>query len=407
MAARIVELLVASLMPVLQLLIITGLGSFLAIEAVDILGIDARKHLNNVVFYVFSPALVGSNLAKYMTLKNVLLMWFMPLNILLTYIIGSVLGWILIRLTGPPRALRGLVIGCCSAGNLGNMLLVILPAVCREKGSPFGDVETCSALSLAYGSLSLAVAAIYMWSYVYYIMRFYATSTIPIVPKTDASLTDSLEAPTKPSTTEGCVGLELVPIASSLEHKEKVPFLERMKQGMPKLSTLFDLRVLLAPCTIAAMVGLAVGVIPHMQGLLIGDKAPLRVVQDSAALLGDAAIPTVTLVMGANLVKGLQGGSEMGPSVIIGVIVVRYIALPLSGIAVVKSAMRLGLVHKDPLYQFVLLLQYSVPPAMNIGTMSQLFGNGESECSMILLTSSALAAVAVTIWSAIFMWLVA
>ncbi|CAN1342726.1 Protein PIN-LIKES 1 [Linum perenne] len=81
----------------------------------------------------------------------------------------------------------------------------------------------------------------------------------------------------------------------------------------------------------------------------------------------------------------------MGPSVIIGVIVVRYIALPLSGIAVVKSAMRLGLVHKDPLYQFVLLL----------------FGNGESECSMILLTSSALAAVAVTIWSAIFMWLVA
>ncbi|CAN1184433.1 Protein PIN-LIKES 3, partial [Linum perenne] len=141
------------------------------------------------------------------------------------------------------------------------------------------------------------------------------------------------------------------------------------------------------------MVGLAVGVIPHMQGLLIGDKAPLRVVQDSAALLGDAAIPTVTLVMGANLVKG--------------VIVVRYIALPLSGIAVVKSAMRLGLVHKDPLYQFVLLLQYSVPPAMNIGTMSQLFGNGESECSMILLTSSTLAAVAVTIWSAIFMWLVA
>ncbi|CAN1184434.1 Protein PIN-LIKES 3 [Linum perenne] len=111
--------------------------------------------------------------------------------------------------------------------------------------------------------------------------------------------------------------------------------------------------------------------------------------------------------MGANLVKGLQGGSEMGPSVIIGVIVVRYIALPLSGIAVVKSAMRLGLVHKDPLYQFVLLLQYSVPPAMNIGTMSQLFGNGESECSMILLTSSTLAAVAVTIWSAIFMWLVA
>ncbi|CAN1342727.1 Protein PIN-LIKES 1 [Linum perenne] len=115
------------------------------------------------------------------------------------------------------------------------------------------------------------------------------------------------------------------------------------------------------------MVGLAVGVIPHMQGLLIGDKAPLRVVQDSAALLGLVHILLPDPSFSDHECSGLQGGSEMGPSVIIGVIVVRYIALPLSGIAVVKSAMRLGLVHKDPLYQFVLLLQYSVPPAMNIG----------------------------------------
>ncbi|CAN1244474.1 hypothetical protein LINPERPRIM_LOCUS6100 [Linum perenne] len=37
---------------------------------------------------------------------------------------------------------------------------------------------------------------------------------------------------------------------------------------------------------------------PHLvQEVVIGDKAPLRVVQDSAALLGEAAIPTVTLVV--------------------------------------------------------------------------------------------------------------
>lgn len=40
----------------------------------------------------------------------------MPLNILLTFVVGSLLGWIVIQLTNPPSHLRGLILGCCSAG---------------------------------------------------------------------------------------------------------------------------------------------------------------------------------------------------------------------------------------------------------------------------------------------------
>ena len=59
---------------------------------------------------------------------------------------------------------------------------------------------------------------------------------------------------------------------------------------------------------------------------------------------------------------------------IVGIVVVRYIFLPLLGIAVVKGAMHLSLVHSDALYQFVLLLQYALPPAMNIGTLNLPYG---------------------------------
>jgi len=48
-------------------------------------------------------------------------------------------------------------------------------------------------------------------------------------------------------------------------------------------------------------------------------------------------------------------------------VVVRYVLLPLLGTALVKGAVRLGLVRPDPLYQFIRHLQYAVPPAMNIG----------------------------------------
>jgi hypothetical protein len=56
-------------------------------------------------------------------------------------------------------------------------------------------------------------------------------------------------------------------------------------------------------------------------------------------------------------------------SVIFGIIVARYIALPLIGIFIVRGALRFGFIPQDPLYQFILLLQFAVPPAMNMGNI--------------------------------------
>ncbi|KAM0837390.1 hypothetical protein ACQ4PT_061692 [Festuca glaucescens] len=100
----------------------------------------------------------------------------------------------------------------------------------------------------------------------------------------------------------------------------------------------------------------------------------------------------------------LRGAASVPWSVIAGVVAVRYILLPLLGTVLVKAAVRFGVIQPDPLYQFILLLQYAVPPAMNIGTITQLFGVGESECSVIFVWVYALASVAVTVWSAFFMW---
>jgi hypothetical protein len=46
---------------------------------------------------------------------------------------------------------------------------------------------------------------------------------------------------------------------------------------------------------------------------------------------------------------------------------VRNIFLPLIGIGIVKAAHHLGMVESDSLYQFILLLQYALPPAMTVG----------------------------------------
>ncbi|OWM66513.1 protein PIN-LIKES 3-like [Punica granatum] len=408
------DLFVVASMPVLKVLLITALGLYLALDHVDVMGEATRKQMNRLVYLVFNPALVASNLANTITSESILLLWFMPINILLTFVIGSALGWILIKVTRAPRHLKGLILGCCAAGNLGNLPLIIVPAVCKEKGSPFGDPDVCQTYGLAYASLSMAIGAIYLWSYVYNIVRI-SSNKVSSEVKTEESIEDAKSAfETHKSAQEHTQPLlsldkdasyDLMLPSTISKANGQVTLWHKVKQCMATIAGKINLGSMLTPSTSGAMVGFAIGLVPFIRHLMIGTGAPLRVFEDTASLLGGAAIPCVTLIMGGNLLRGMRG-SGMQLSLIVGVLAVRYILLPLFGIAIVKGALYLGLIHFDPLYMFILLLQFALPPAMNIGTITQLFGAGESECSVVMLWTYALASVALTLWSTFFMWLV-
>lgn len=423
---EILDLFIVALIPVLKTLLITAVGLLLALDRINILGEVARHHLNNLVFYVFIPALVGSSLADTITATSLVSLWFMPVNILLTFVIGSALGWILVKITRTPEHLHGLVIGCCAAGNLGNLLLIIIPAVCEESNSPFGDATTCSTNGQAYVSLSMAIGAVYIWSYVYNIIRAYgnvgdkeitmsSTISIDCSGKTLDIFTENynealLANHDSSSDDEEC---EVPPELNDVEQyqsyhsmdKIKVSTLMKIKQHVKIFVEKTNLKMWFTPSTIATIVGLLIGVISPVRKLMVGDSAPLRVIDSSADLLGEATIPAMTLIVGANLLKGLKR-SEVGVWLIVGILVVRYVALPLVGVGIVKAAQYFGLVGSDSLYQFVLMLQYALPPAMGIGTITQLFEVGESECSVIMLWTYVVASLSLTLWSTFYMWLV-
>ncbi|GLT89291.1 hypothetical protein SLE2022_072790 [Rubroshorea leprosula] len=420
------DLFILALMPVLKVLLVTAVGLFLATDRVNLLGPDARSHLNSLVFYLFSPALIFSNLADTVTMESLRSLWFMPVNILLTLILGSLLGWILVKITKTPPHLQGLVIGCCSAGNIGNLLLVVLPELCEESNSPFGDSSTCSTNAEAYASFSLAILAVYIWSYVYIMMWMYAKKgegngidkdehPDPVIVticggESEDFLQSSREALLSSKSSEGTEGTsdQIEPLPQSIEGKEKgkvLVFLEKIKQHVNNLTSHIKLKMLLAPSTIAAIVGFTVGLVSPIRKLLIGDSAPLRTIYSSAALIGNAAIPCITLIIGANLLKGLRGYG-VGAPMIAGIAAIKFIILPALGVGIVKAANHFGIVESNSLLLFTLLFQYAVPPAMNIGTISQLLGAGQTECSVIMLWTYALATFFLTLWSAFFIWLV-
>ncbi|KAI4325723.1 hypothetical protein MLD38_031097 [Melastoma candidum] len=410
------DLFVVASIPILKVLLVTALGLYLALDTVDILGESARKHVNRMAFFVFNPALVGSNLARTVTSESILKLWLMPVNILITFLIGSALGWMLIKVSKVPSHLKGLVLGCCAAGNLGNLPIIILPAVCKEKSSPFGDPESCRANAMAYSSLSMAIGAVYLWSYVFNIVRISsmkaaAESKVADPTMDKQTLQQEFSEPLLTSTNydsmddiNGYEHVLVIPSSKSLADRT-VSIWTKVTQNLESFAEKINLKSLLAPSTMGAIVGFIIGGVPLIRRLVIGQSAPFRVIEDSALLLGDASIPIVTLIMGGNLLRGLRS-SGIQRSLVIGIMAVRYVLLPIIGIAVLKGLAYLGLLHDDPLYVFILLLQYALPPAMNIGTMTQLFGAGESECSVVMLWTYAFASLSLTLWSTFFMWLV-
>lgn len=408
-------------MPIIQVLIVSSLGALMASNYLNLLPPDARKSLNKIVFMVFTPCLTFASLAETVTFKDLVAWWFMPINVGLTFLFGGILGWIAVKLLKPKPHLEGLIIAMCASGNLGNLLLIIIPAICSEKGGPFGDHDVCSSVGISYASFSMAIGGLYVWTYSYQLVRssalkykaLKAAEEVSKLPNKDLDAnveTHLLEGevkehvaivvPSTMSTEEDTENQAIVPeMSDSKPEKGNASFWGNALVILKQL-----LEELLAPPTLAAIVGFFVGAISWLKNFIIGDNAPLRVIQDSVKLLGDGTIPCITLILGGNLTQGLRT-ARIRPVTVIAVILVRYVLLPVIGIGVVKAAGSLGFLPSDPLYHYVLMIQFALPPAMNIGTMTQLFDVAQEECSVLFLWTYLVACVSLTAWSTIFMWI--
>ncbi|KAG6466560.1 hypothetical protein ZIOFF_075648 [Zingiber officinale] len=257
--------------------------------------------------------------------------WFMPVNLGIVFLFGGILGWIVVKLLKPQEHLEGLVVATCSSGNLGNLMLIIIPAACLEKGNPFSDETMCSARALSYVSFSMA--------------------EIPL-------------------------------LLSGGFHDKGMNLGNKLKEALQNF-----VEELLAPPTVASIIGLIVGAVPWLKPLFIGLTAPLKVVQDSIRILGDGTVPCITLILGRNLTQGICK-STIKPMVIFAIVCVRYMIFPLIGIAVVQAA-----------YEKNLSLN------LNAARMNQLFDVGQEESSVIFLWTYLIAAIALTFWSTVFIWL--
>eukprot|EP01018_Ginkgo_biloba_P015365 Gb_24378 [translate_table: standard] len=330
-------------------------------------------------------------------------MWFIPMNVVIAAISGSLIGFIVALVIRPPPEFFKFTIIQIGIGNIGNVPLVLIAAVCRDKANPFGDSQTCNEVGSAYISFGQWVGAVILYTYVFYMLSPPQNSAKENPVSPDMVVKTSIENPEN----------AMVPLLAREErsidcHPTSTDWCIKTRKLGAYLSSLVErlkIKQILQPPILASILAMVIGAVPILKRLIFSDDAPFFFVTDSCIILGEAMIPCILLALGGNLVGG-PGSSKLGMRTTIAILFSRLFLVPPVGLGIVTSADKLGfLPPNDKMFRFVLLLQHTMPTSILAGAVANLRGFAEKEASAILFWIHICAIFSMAMWIILYVHL--
>lgn len=397
------EDLLSAVVPLLKLLSITVMGLILAHRKTQIIPKTTFKLLSKLVFALFLPCLIFIDLGRSITLHNLALWWFIPVNVLISTVLGFLLGIIVVWLCKPPPQFVRFTIIMTACGNTGNLPIAILGSLCHTRDNPFGP--NCHQRGVAYVSLAQWVSVILVYTLVYYMMEppmeYYeiieeeniqnsnGDDTRPLVVEAEWPGLQETEISRTPLITKN---LKISQSSHNLQDDEETQANEaigcfteqKTVRKMVVVAEKTPIKNIFQPPVIASLLAIIIGSVPQAKSFLFGHDAPFSFITDSLEILGGAMVPSVMLVLGGVLAEG-PNDSKLGLKTTIGVTVARLLVLPVFGIGVVGLGDKIHLlVDDDSVYRYMLLLQYATPSAILLGAVARMRGYAVKECSALL-----------------------
>ncbi|GJM92751.1 hypothetical protein PR202_ga09245 [Eleusine coracana subsp. coracana] len=388
----VLSMLKYAVLPIAKVFTVCFMGFLMASKYINILQPNGRKLLNGLVFSLLLPCLIFSQLGRAITIEKLIQWWYIPVNIVVGAVSGSLIGFVVASIIRPPYPYFKFTVIHIGIGNIGNIPLVLIAALCRDPSNPFGDSDKCNQDGNAYISFGQWVGAIIVYTYVFKMLAPPPGETF------DGSEEDEL--PIKASG------------GNSVPHLGKYPtntFTSTVPEDEPLLSTVEDQKEcatspgskimdhvkcvvkflkdkqLLQPPIIASLFAIIIGVIPFLKNFVLTDDAPLFFFTDSCLILGEAMIPCILLAVGGNLVDGPgEGSHRLGVRTTVAIIFARLILVPLAGVGIILLVDKLGFIPKDDkMFKFVLLLQHSMPTSVLSGAVANLRGCGKESAAIL------------------------
>jgi predicted permease len=360
------SLLQFALLPIAKVLVLCGFGLSMATPYINILTAPSRRVLSKLVFSLFLPCLIFTQLGTAISFQKIFLWWFIPVNIVIGAVLGCTLGYLMALLVRPPPQFFNFFVIMVGIGNIGNIPLVIIGAICRPDDNPFGqDSETCNSEGVAYISFGQWVGAVIVYTFVFHVLA----------PPKDANRESSAEidikvesiSPDHIDDANGFSQTNFLPDNIQKEDSISAPLLlPQSSDTLPKVSGRW-LENIFQPPVVASLLALVMGSVPVLRNLMFEEHSIFFFFYDSLNMVGGAMVPCIMLVLGGNLVGG-PGSSQLGLRSTIAITITRLFLMPPIGLAVVLMADRLGfLPPNNKMFQFVLLLQQSMPTSILAG----------------------------------------
>ncbi|KAF4356799.1 hypothetical protein CsatB_027119 [Cannabis sativa] len=411
--------ILSAVLPLLKFLSLSIFGLVLSQPKIQLIPKATLKLLSKLVFALFLPCLIFTNLGPSINLNHIIQWWFIPVNVIISTVTGCILGLLVALICRPPAQYFRFTVIMTGFGNTGNLPLAVITSVCHSKDNIFGP--HCHSSGVAYVAFSQWVAVFLVYTLVYHMMEppleFYE-----IVDEEGGSEIEELS--------EGIEEIAVNDLSSTLlveaewpgmEDREtehcKTPLIARVFNNnnisgeaevtVPKFDTEGKVSIrclaepsivrririvvertpishILQPPTIASLLAIVIGMFPTAQAVIYNKDSLFSILTDSLDILAEAMVPSAMLVLGGMLAEG-PNRSDLGMRTTIGIVVARLFVLPLLGIGIVSCADRFNfLIPGDQLYRFVLLLQYTTPSAILLGAIASLRGYAVKEASAVL-----------------------
>jgi len=353
--------------PLLHVLLGGAGGTLLA--WLGVLDAAALKALAKLSVWVFIPSMTFVTLAETLDASRLQQWWFLPVNVLLNHLLGGCLGLavaLLLRVRDP-TAFR-LVICCVAAGNMGNLPMVVILAVCEADHQHVLFGSECSRHGVSYVCLGMWAAQTVQFSL---INRVLAPS--------DFDPVESCEEVAEVSPVNYGKESELPASVSGVSHRSSDGETPRSS------ATLLDrCSGWVQPPVIASWAAMFVGTSPA-KSWVFGETAILAPLRAVLTHYGHGFTAAAMLTLGGNLMKGPASSQQvLGCRAIAAVVVARLLILPFLGFYGVKLADAVGLLPSDPLFKFVCVLQHGSPSAIALSTICTIHSRGMAEISTLL-----------------------
>ncbi|KAL1545367.1 Protein PIN-LIKES 6 [Salvia divinorum] len=372
-----------AVLPIAKVFTMCFLGLLMASKYVNILPSNGRKLLNGLVFSLLLPCLIFSQLGQAITFEKMIEWWFIPVNVVIASITGSIIGLVVASIVRPPYPYFKFTIVQIGIGNIGNVPLVLIAALCRDKSNPFGDTDKCSQDGNAYISFGQWVGAIILYTYVFQMLApppggYDGEDGNPRLKNFTRNSPRALASDASPERLP-LLAEEATSVYSNSTNKDTI------KDFLKYIYEKLKLKQIIQPPIIASVVAIFIGCVPFLKKLIFTADAPLYFFTDSCMILGEAMIPCILLALGGNLVDGPgRGSAKVGARTTAAIVFGRLCLVPPTGLGVVMLADKLGFLPPgDKMFRFVLLLQHTMPTSVLAGAVANLRGCGKEAASIL------------------------